>query len=143
MGEQDSIMSLPKEIAKKVRNLFADINSLSFSSGTKHPVTPVGVFKNVWYHDKMQANALYKCDVCGYFVSDEETKRKELVFACDPGKCLCQKPYLAGLNLHKVCDLCNDMYRAVYVNYGMKNRNYFKDLDEDEREARAPRRNWP
>jgi hypothetical protein len=136
-------MNLPREIAKKVRSLFAEINSISFTSGVKHPATPVGVFKNVWYHDKMQRHALYNCQVCGYFVSDEEAKRKELVFSCDASKCLCQKPYLAGLNQHKVCDLCDAMYRALYVNYAMANRNYFKDLEEEERKARAPRRDWP
>lgn len=127
-------MSLAEEVSKKVRAFWLDVNSLKWIQGIKHPATPITVFRNVWSYDRDRKQTRARCSICDCAISDDEMKRHELVFVCD-GKCLCQRPYVMGINSHKVCDVCDSMYRAMYINYGMKNRNYFRNCDDEQKKS--------
>lgn len=101
-----------------------------FIPGIKHPDTPLQVFQNARSFDKQRQQLGRRCLVCDYTLPKDSFAVKELTFECSPGKCLCPKPYPVGLKVHEVCELCDSMYRSLYVNYGLTSMNYFKNFDD-------------
>ena len=124
-------MSTPQEIAKRVRAFWAEINKIEWVPGIKHPLTPVQIFKNLWDHDQDRTKTKARCQICDHAISDDNLERHELIFSCERGKCLCREPFAMGLTAHNICDLCDGMYRAIYINWLMKDRDYFKKLDQE------------
>ena len=102
--------------------------------GQKHPDTPRAVFVNVYEWDRLRRILSARCIICGFVVSSDEKHVKELVFKCDNTQCNCHKMY--GAISHRVCDMCYHMFHALYANYGLKNMNYFKVIDEKEKSER-------
>lgn len=102
--------------------------------GQKHPDTPRTVFMNAWECDRLRRILKSRCALCGYVVSDDERLVKEILYKCEDPRCRCNKLY--GAMSHRVCDLCYNMFHSLYVNYLMKNTNYFKDIDEKEKAER-------
>lgn len=102
--------------------------------GVKHALTNTIIFKNLWEWDRVRSRLTGRCQVCDTVISSKEFDYKEIIFECTEGRCNCPKPYtISGLRSHKVCEVCDAMYRALYVNYGMKSINYFKNIDEREK----------
>lgn len=110
---------------------------VAWTPGSRHPETNVVVFKNVWSYDLVRRKIKARCAVCDFVISEDLAKRKEIVFECDPGKCLCTIPYQTGLKAHVVCDVCDGMYRALYVNWAMQDRNFFKNMDDEVKKLRG------
>ncbi len=104
---------------------------MAWVQGQKHPDTPRTVFVNVYECDKVRRILKGRCKICGFVISSDEKKVKELVFKCDDSQCDCHKMY--GAISHRVCDVCDGMFRALYSNYSLKNMNYFKAIDEKEK----------
>lgn len=100
-------------------------------AGEKHPDTPRNVFMNVHDYDRVRRVLLARCKVCDYVISRDEKAVREIVFVCADPKCDCKRLY--GAISHKVCYLCYDMFHTLYVNYSLKNMNYFKAIDEKEK----------
>jgi hypothetical protein len=96
--------------------------------GQKHPETPRQVFLNVHDHDRVRRVLLARCKICDYVVSRDAKAVRELVFTCSDQACQCRAPL--GSRAHEVCLLCYDMYHALYVNYGMRSLNYFREIDD-------------
>jgi hypothetical protein len=97
--------------------------------GLKHPMTPRTVFMNCYEIDKVRRVLMARCKICGHTVSKDEKAVKELMYRCDKSTfCGCGE-----FKTHQVCSLCYDMFHALYANYLMKNRNYFKDMDDKRR----------
>lgn len=101
---------------------------VSWVPGLKHYATPRTVFANCTEYDRVRRVLLARCKICNAAVSRDEKAVKELVFKCDNRGCDCHKMY--GAISHQVCSLCYDLFHALYANYGMKNRNYFKEIDD-------------
>lgn len=101
---------------------------ISWIPGLKHYNTPKIVFNNCREYDMVRRALVTRCKICDYVVSRDEKAVKELVFVCDNKSCDCHKMY--GAISHQVCSLCYDMFHALYANYTMKNRNYFKEIDD-------------
>lgn len=129
MDQQDSIVSIASDITQKLKAFFQEINKVEWVRGVKHPATPKGVFINVWKQDQQRVNSNARCQVCDFVIEKEEWKRNELVFVCEKGKCLCTEPLRPGVNSHQVCDVCQAIFRSLYVNYSLKDRDYFRKLD--------------
>lgn len=102
--------------------------------GEKHPETPRTVFMNCYEYDRVRRVLLARCRICDHVISRDERAVRELVFVCDDPTCDCKKMY--GAISHRVCNLCYDMFHALYVNYGMKSMKYFKAIDEKEKAER-------
>jgi hypothetical protein len=81
----------------------------------KHPETPRQIFINVHEYDRVRRVLTARCKVCDYVVSRDPKAVRELSM------------------IGEVCNLCYDMYHALYVNYGLRNMNYFKEIDARER----------
>ncbi len=99
---------------------------LGWVRGEKHPNTPRIVFKNVCECDRVRRVLLSRCRICDFVVSRDALAVREISFRCDNKSCcitLNTKP-------HQVCNLCYDLFHSIYVNYGMKDMNYFKQIDE-------------
>jgi hypothetical protein len=126
-----------EDIAKRLRAFWAEINKLEWVQGVKHPLTPPRIFKNLWGHDHDCTKTRARCQICGHAVSDDNKERHEIIFPCERTKCLCSEPYTFGLNSHIVCDVCDGMYRAIYINWTLKNRDYFKKFDDDVNKLRG------
>lgn len=110
-----------------------------WTPGEKHPDTPVVVFKNVYEYDRVRRILIARCKKCGQVVSTDEQAVKELVFDCKDSNCYCAKsPY--ATKVHRVCAVCYDMWHALYMNTGLKNMNYFKELNEKDALGGADRR---
>jgi hypothetical protein len=106
--------------------------------GLKHPNTSLQVYKNVrdWDHIRLVLHA--RCVACGFVLSQDEKAVKEIAVSCDDPKCTCQK---FGPLSHRVCSACYDMHHALYNNLRLKDMNYFKSIDEQEkRDQNDPRR---
>jgi hypothetical protein len=99
--------------------------------GERHPDTPISVFKRVRDYDHIRRLIPGRCKICKYVISSDEKVVKELVFVCDDAGCNCKKMY--GAISHRVCNLCYDLFHALYVNYLMRDLNYFKAIDEAEK----------
>ncbi len=107
--------------------------------GQKHPDTPRTVFVNVYECDRLRRILSSRCRICDYVLSRDERAVRELVFICNEADCDCKNMY--GAISHQVCNLCYDMFHALYINYGLKIANYFKNLDEkDKKDREDPRR---
>ena len=100
-------------------------------TGEKHPDTPRTVFYNVWGLDRVRKVLPGRCRICDYVISSDEKAVRELIFVCSDKNCDCKKMY--GAISHHVCNLCYDMWHALYMNYLMKNVNYFRNIDEKEK----------
>jgi hypothetical protein len=112
----------------KVRQFWRDILT-EWTRGVKHPSTPVKVFKNVWLTDILRAGTKARCQICDHAISDDPMKRNELAFICEKGKCLCTDTP-TGVTAHNVCEVCAIMFRAIYTNWSLKDRDYFRKLDD-------------
>lgn len=114
-------------------------NILEWTEGKRHPNTPIQVFQNVRDYDHVRRILIARCGICKATISRDEKAVKELVFVCEDISCDCKKMY--GAISHRVCSLCYDLFHALYANYGMKNRNYFKEMNDRERaELNDPKR---
>lgn len=100
----------------------------------KHPDTPLIVFTNVCEYDRVRRVLFARCRICDHVISRDERAVREVVFICDDPHCECKKMY--GAPSHRVCNLCYDMFHSLYVNYGLKNMNYFKAIDEKEKKEK-------
>jgi hypothetical protein len=112
-----------------------------WTPGIKHPETPRLPFMNCHEQDRVRKILPGRCSICGYVISRDEKAIREIFCSCGNPECACA---LAKSALsHAVCELCNDMYRALYVNYGLKNINYFKNLDEKQkRDFEDKKKRW-
>lgn len=117
-----------------------------WTPGMRHPETDKTIFRNVWEQDRVRQGLKSRCVSCGFVVSDDFGKVRELVYSCNDRTCC--KPISSlerQIKAHQVCDLCYDMFHALYLNYGgahnpgLKNRDYFKDIDIQERKDRDDR----
>jgi hypothetical protein len=126
------------KIGDSVRKFLLQI-ATEWTRGSKHPETPSIVFKNVWMTDSIRSRTRSRCQVCDHAVSDEPMQRGEVLFICEKGKCLCPEK-ATGVVGHTVCDLCAAMFRSLYVNWGLKSRDYFRKLDDAENVK--PPRTW-
>jgi hypothetical protein len=97
--------------------------------GKKHPDTPRTEFMNCWEYDRVRKVIIARCKICNATISRDEKAAKELLFRCVDTACNCGQHIT-----HPVCCLCYDLFHALYANYGMKNRNYFKDMDDKQRQ---------
>lgn len=104
---------------------------LAWTKNEKHPETPRLVYKNVWGYDQVRRVLKGRCAICGYVVSSDAKAVKEIAFKCGNSQCDCNRMY--GATSHQVCSLCYDMFYSLYANYGMKDMNYFKNLDEKDK----------
>jgi hypothetical protein len=98
--------------------------------GKKHPETPVTIYKNVYEYDRVRRILLARCTICDYVVSRDADAVRELAFVCHNKSCRCN---LGGSQSHQVCNLCYDMHHALYTNYLLTNINYFRNIDEIEK----------
>jgi hypothetical protein len=119
-----------REITEKLRAFWAMI-SQEWVRGVKHPDTPPLIFRNTLSHDYDHAKTKSRCKICGHAISDEPKERHEVIFSCDRSKCLCSEPFVSGLVSHVVCDVCHSMHHAIYVNWSLENRDYFKKFDDE------------
>jgi hypothetical protein len=124
------------KIGDSVRKFFLQI-ATEWTHGVKHPSTPPIIFKNLWMVDTIRSRTRSRCQICDHAISDDPLKRSEIVFVCEKGKCLCPEK-ATGIVAHAVCDVCTIMFRAIYTNWGLKNRDYFRNLDE----ADKPKPRW-
>lgn len=108
-----------------------------FLQGTKHPDTPNTIFRNVWMCDRLRKILKSRCNICNAVISDDEKAVRELTYKCNNPLCECQRSIYVG-QAHRVCDLCYDMWHALYGNHGLKNMNYFKAIDEKEARENGP-----
>jgi hypothetical protein len=102
-----------------------------WKQGEKHSDTHKIIFKNVSEWDRLRRVLIARCKLCDAVVSKDEKSVKELVFDCKDPRCYC-KVSKYTTKVHQVCSVCYDMWHALYHNDGMKNMNYFKELDEKE-----------
>lgn len=109
-----------------------------WKKGEKHPDTPVSIFRHVYERDRMRRILTARCASCGATVSMDEREVRQITAECDDKNCTCHKKYSS--QIHQVCQVCYDMYHAIYFNNQLKNTNYWKDLDEAEARALADRR---
>ncbi|VVB50908.1 Uncharacterised protein [uncultured archaeon] len=100
---------------------------------SKHSDTPRDVFINVTGYDRVRTVLIGRCRVCDYVISSDPEKVREIVYDCGNVRCCVPTGYRSPANAHAVCNLCYDMFHALYVNYKMTNMNYFKELDEREK----------
>ena len=102
-----------------------------WTPGTKHPETPRTLFMNCCDQDRVRRILLGRCSICDHVISQDEKAIKEIFILCGNPDCACA---LAKSALtHAVCSVCYDMFHSLYVNYSLKNINYFKNLDEKEK----------
>lgn len=104
---------------------------LEWVEGQKHPSTPRDIFMNVFNYDRVRKILKARCQICGYVVTEDKIAVKEVLFNCKNSECECNK--VMGSKVHQACDLCYWMYRALYMNIGLNNLNYFKKIDEAEK----------
>ncbi len=109
-------------------------NEDGWDSGSKHPETHPVVFRNCWSQDLVRRVLSGRCHECGYVVSDDAKAVKELLYKCQDLDCACARIGMA--RTHRVCDACYNIFHSLYINYGMRNRNYFRDFDEKDTEGR-------
>lgn len=107
---------------------------LEWVPGLKHPETLAVVFKNVWGCDLKRRVLKSRCHECGFVVSDDDKAAKELVYTCRNPKCDCSR--IGNSRSHHVCEACYDIFHSLYLNYTLKNRNYFREIDQAEAEGR-------
>lgn len=102
--------------------------------GKKHPDTPQKIQDHVAARDRIRRVLMSRCRVCYTVVSRDEKEVKELVFECDDPNCYCKKtPYQT--KIHQVCDGCYSLWQALYFNKGLKDAEYYKKLDLDDKKA--------
>jgi hypothetical protein len=112
---------------------------VSWIPGLKHPETGRTQFLNCHEYDRVRMVLKTRCTICDATVSRDEKAVRELVFICKDTACTCKQVY--GAANHPVCLLCYDMWYALYANYLMKNRNYFKEMDDrDKKDFNDPER---
>jgi DNA polymerase III delta prime subunit len=112
---------------------------LGWTPGVKHPDTGTTVFRNCYEQDKLRRILYARCRICDFVVSRDEAAVKELIYQCNNSSCECRRP--GGSRAHQVCDICYALFHALYMNYQLKNMNYFRELDEkDEKDKNDFRR---
>jgi hypothetical protein len=111
-------------------------STMEWKTGIRHPDTPKQIFHNVWMADRIRGGVKGRCSVCETTISAVPNEYHELVYPCNPNDCHCQLPYRSGLNSHPVCDVCASMFRAMYISYTLKDRNYFREEQDDKRSTR-------
>lgn len=96
----------------------------------KHPDTPDTLWRNLFMIDIVRSRVKGRCDYCDATISEDVKNVQEI--------------YEQSTQATKhVCDVCAAMARSLYVNYGLKNRNYFKEIDEEEqRENENRKKGW-
>jgi hypothetical protein len=108
------------------------VNIANWIHGLKHPETPLTVFKNVWQWDLLRRKLKNRCDICNITLSDNEYK--EIALGCKDGFCRCEGTLALTFKAHSICDVCYVMFHSLYINYSLADRNYFRNLDEKDRE---------
>jgi hypothetical protein len=100
----------------------------SWVEGEKHPDTPLQIYKNLYNQDRVRRILPARCRTCGYVVQQSQLAVREILFTCDDKNCTCH--IQMGSRSHQVCNLCYDMHHALYTNHGLKNMNYFREMDD-------------
>ena len=98
--------------------------------GVKHPNTPAIVFRNCWGQDLVRRVVQNRCHECGYVIPSES---KELLYICNSQSCTCKS---GNPTMHPVCEVCFAIFHSLYLNYNMAYRNYFRDMDDEDRKNR-------
>ena len=112
-----------------------------WTPGQKHPETPKKAFMNCYDQDRVRRILLGRCRICNFVISQDEKAIKEIFVSCGDPNCACTMAKSAMS--HMVCSVCYDMFHSLYVNYSLKNMNYFKNLDEKEkREFEDRKKRW-
>src|SRR6266851_3162311 len=101
---------------------------------SKHPATNPIILKNVCGMDLVQKVLKGRCANCNHVISDDEKQVRELLMKCWKADCGCSR--VLSAIMHSVCNLCYDMWHALYHNYSMKDMGYFKKLDEVDQKRR-------
>ena len=110
-----------------------------WTSGIKHPETHPVIFKNVWGCDIVRRVLQSRCHECGFVVSNDDKIRQELVYKCNDPACDCAR--VGSARSHPVCGVCYGIFHSLYLNYGLTNQRYFRNIDEDEESGRKNGRN--
>ncbi len=87
------------------------------------PAGQVIALYNLREYDALRKTKSARCIQCDYVCSSNPAER----FA------------IAGME--PVCNLCSDMYKALTFNPGMRNMNYFREIQEAEDKAKQGRNN--
>lgn len=106
---------------------------MNFAQGQKHPDTHPTIFKNVWEWDRIRKLLKNRCDICDVVVSSDSKVYKELIYKCRDKSHECHKSVYSPGSAHQVCENCYDLWHALYGNKGLKNYNYYKELDDKDR----------
>jgi len=104
---------------------------LGWTRGEKHPNTPYTVFANCYQYDRVRTILPARCRICDYVVSRDEKAVRELIYVCDNKACHCHQ--VGGSHAHQVCSVCYDLFHSLYMNYQLKDMNYFRNLDEKDK----------
>lgn len=94
---------------------------------TKHPDTPAVIWRNVNGYDLVRNVLKDRCFSCDFVVSSDAKSVKEIYVQAE------QKTV-------PVCDICYNLHHSLYMNYSLKNMNYFRNIDEAEERERTDRR---
>jgi len=111
---------------------------IEWTPGQKHPDTSRDVFMNCYEYDQVRRVLEGRCQLCDFVISSDERAIREIVYECRDSLCYCHDA--VGSKIHRVCDLCYNVYRSLYVNYGMRSMNYFRNLDEKQKKDGDDRR---
>lgn len=96
-----------------------------FRHGTKHPDTDPTIFKNVWGWDLVRRVLKERCHECGYVLANEGIEVHEISYRCNKSGCACERSL--GTRPHQLCGVCYAFYHSLYINNGLKNRDYFRN----------------
>lgn len=95
-----------------------------FVRAEKHPDTDVTIWRNCFGADIIRDRLRKgRCECCDATISEDQIKQQEI------WDHRTQKTY-------HVCEVCAIMHRALYINHGLRNMNYFKNIDEAEMNKR-------
>ena len=93
----------------------------------KHPDTHPTIYRNVRDYDQVRAVLKGRCHFCDFVISSDAQKVREVYVQ-------------AVQKTEHVYDLCYALHHSLYLNYGLKNMNYFRNIDEAEQKEQQDRR---
>jgi hypothetical protein len=99
-----------------------------FTRAAKHPKTPEVVWRNLFMIDLIREKVKGRCEYCDATIS-EDAKSVEEIYDRKAQKS------------KNACSVCAAIHRSLYMNYKLKNTNYFQEFDEaDDRENEERKR---
>jgi hypothetical protein len=103
---------------------------LTWIQFAKHPDTHPVIYRNVKGWDQVRMVLKDRCFACDCVVSSDAKSVKEIYVQSK------QKTV-------PVCDVCYNLHHSLYMNYSLKNMNYFRNIDEAEQKEQDKRkRGW-